>query len=130
MTQRLHETNRLHIYSRTDLLIFCLPSSFALLQSENPSVSEDLITSKFLYDEMIGELEGRFGLPAGAKLSRSHPLPGGTPVYAQLMDRLDPDTPRWISGTVISCAKDDDVHRYQILFDDDGEDAHCHDDGL
>jgi hypothetical protein len=83
--------------------------------------------SKTRYDEMISELEGQFGLPDDAKITRSHPLPGGTPVYAQWMNRLDPNThARWISGTVNSCVKEEGIHRYHILFDNDEEAHYLH----
>jgi len=83
--------------------------------------------SKTRYEEMIRELDVRFGLPADSKLTWPHPLPGGTPVYAQWINRLNPDThARWISGTVNSCEKGDDGYRYHILFDNEEEDHGLH----
>ena len=83
-----------------------------------------MIRSKSEYDEMIDELEKRFALPTDAQLTRPHPLPGGTPIYARFMDRLDPNKhARWLSGTVNSCVKKGDRHTYHILFDNE-EEAH------
>jgi len=96
-------------------------------EGDVPSVPEDLIMSKTRYEEMIRELDVRFGLPADSKLTWPHPLPGGTPVYAQWINRLNPDThARWISGTVNSCEKGDDGYRYHILFDNEEEDHGLH----
>lgn len=92
------------------------------LQIEFPSVSEDMIHTKDQYDEMIDELEKRFALPADAQVSRSHPLSAGTPVYAQFMNRLDPDHhAKWLPGTINSCMTNADGYTYHILFDNEEE---------
>lgn len=102
-------------------------SSIAVVQGAIPSVPEDLIMSKTRYDEMIGELDVRFGLPVDVKLTWSHPLPGGTPIYAQWIDRTNPDAPRWNPGTVNSCVTREDGYRYyHILFDNEEEDRDLH----
>lgn len=98
-----------------------------MLQGETPSVPEDLILSKNCFEDMIGELDVRYGLPADAKLTWSHPLPGGTPVYAQWIDRTNPDAhARWNPGTVNSCVLREDGYMYHILFDHEEEDCSLH----
>lgn len=88
--------------------------------TETTSVPQDPLR-KEASDEMIGELDARFGLPVDAKLTWPHPLLGGTPIYAQVRDITNPDTLHWNPGTVNSCVKREDGYRYHILFDNEEE---------
>lgn len=92
----------------------------------SPCVPANLIMSKNCYDEIIEKLETHFALPTDTNLTRPHPLPSGTPVHAQFMNRLDPDShARWLTGTVNSCVKKlvgpEKVYTYHILFDNNEE---------
>mmetsp|Transcript_25232 Transcript_25232/g.53571 ORF Transcript_25232/g.53571 Transcript_25232/m.53571 type:complete len:808 (-) Transcript_25232:138-2561(-) len=88
------------------------------------SVKEEHILSKTGFEAAILDLERHFALssPSRSDNYSAEPWDGGTPVYAQWMDKSNPKMhARWLPGTVHSSKREGDEYIYHILFDNDDE---------
>ena len=92
-------------------------------RSDDPSVQEELVLSKAGYEAAILDLERHYSLSHLDNKRKTRPLEGGTPVYAQWMDKSNPRShAKWLPGTVHSSQKvGHDGYAYHILFDNDDE---------